>query len=371
MKSQSSIASKVLIAASGTGGHLFPALYIAEALKQASPHIEIEFLGSGRPLEEQIIGRAGFTRHVVQIGGLRRLGIKGFSRWLMQLPKASANVWGLISRFKPDLVIGVGGYVTFLPITLARLRGIPTWIHEAERKPGLANYVLSFLATKVSTAHKDAAFPKLASTLHTGAPLKRELFLMNFRKHSLSTPCRVLITGGSQGADGLDKGIAALKELLARLNVELIHQCRPENQQFLEEEYGSVGVKATVTPFLEKMEQYYEWSDIVITRSGAGAVRELDVVGRPTILVPLPNAQEQLENARSLAGKGQAIIVEEGPEMVIALAAALEKLCREEYYQAFNRSDSQDQGADAATIIAEAALSLIKNPDGSVAKRAT
>lgn len=371
MKSHPSSPPRVLLAASGTGGHLFPALYIGEALKEAAPGTEIEFLGSGRPLEEQIIGKAGYPRHVVTIGGLRRLGMKGLFRWLFQLPKASLDVWRILSRLKPDLVVGVGGYVTFLPVTLATLRGIPTWIHEAERKPGLANYVLSYLASRVSTAHQDAAFPKGARTVFTGAPLKRELFNKSFVKHTLSIPPRILVTGGSQGADGVDKGMGAIKELLGRFKVELVHQCRPENREFLEGEYASVGVKAVVVPFLEQMEKYYEWADIVITRSGAGAIRELDVVGRPSILIPLPNAQEQLENAHTLERKGQAIVVEEGVGFATGLAAALEKLCREEYYQAFNRSENQDQRADAATTIAREALSLMKRPGEAVASRAT
>ena len=137
-------APRVLVAASGSGGHLMPARYIIEALQSLHPDAKVEFVGSGRVLEGTIIDPTGITRHIIHTVGIKRRGIKGFLEFLLTTPKAVFRTVKLFRSLRPDVVIGVGGYVTFFPVTLAFLFRIPRWIHEAERKPGLATYVLSF-----------------------------------------------------------------------------------------------------------------------------------------------------------------------------------------------------------------------------------
>ena len=164
---------RVLIAASGSGGHLFPALLIARAFRKLAPGARVEFVGCGRPLEEEIVVKGGFVRHVIPAVGLMRGGLSGLFRFLVNLPSGAWRVWSLLSRLRPQIVVGVGGYVTFLPVTLARLRGIPTWIHEPELKPGLANRILSHYASRISLGFNEndnIILERLVSTLYCPKP---------------------------------------------------------------------------------------------------------------------------------------------------------------------------------------------------------
>ena len=146
---------RIIVAASGTGGHLIPALHIVDALKRAEPSCVVEFIGAGRPLEEKLIVEKGYTRHTIASAGIKRRRLTGAVQFLVRFPKGVSQIRSLYRSFRPDVVVGVGGYVSVLPVIVARFMGIPTWIHEAERKPGLANKVLGYFADRMSTAFAD------------------------------------------------------------------------------------------------------------------------------------------------------------------------------------------------------------------------
>lgn len=343
--------TKVLIAAAGTGGHLFPALYLAQALKEEEPNCEIRFVGVGRPLEAKIIDQAGFNRSTLRIQGVKGGGFGGLLRWLRDLPRPGLDCWKLFREFRPDIVVGVGGYVSVVPVIMARLLGIKSWIHEAEAQLGLANKLLIWFADRLSLSYPDTKvfFPKKAR--YTGHPLrpqlKQALFLTE-RKERF----RLLIMGGSQGAAAIDKGMMELAPILWRLGVkEVLHQTRPENKGVVAGAYAASGFvvndgemsdsitsgvalevngraqqggAASVVSFLDRMEEAYAWADVIVARTGAGTTRELLVVNRPTICVPFPRGHEQLDNARILASKGIGIVVEEGEEHPALPADALQ-----------------------------------------------
>jgi UDP-N-acetylglucosamine--N-acetylmuramyl-(pentapeptide) pyrophosphoryl-undecaprenol N-acetylglucosamine transferase len=343
---------RVLIAASGTGGHLFPAVYIANELRDKYS-AEVQFIGSGRPLEQKIVEGAGYKRSVIDTVGLRRLGLKGFFQWLQKLPRAIIKTWQVISRTQPDVIVGVGGYVSFLPVFIGFLRGIPTWIHEAERKPGLANFFLSLIATRISTAYPQVNFLRSGNAVYTGHPLRPELLDADFSIDPANIlPKKILILGGSQGSEGLDKGVISLCADFKEHDCSIWHQSRTENAPWLTEEYRKGAVSAKVVAFIDAVEEAYKWSDIIISRAGAGTVRELFVANRPAILIPLPKAEEQYLNAREIVNAGRGVLVEEGEGYFERLKAAFSAVSSKDRYAQLFSPLKNELKKDAAGEIA-------------------
>lgn len=357
---------RVLIAASGTGGHLFPALSIAQAFKALQPGITIEFVGSGRTLEG-LVEAAGFVRHRIATVGIKRRGPVGFLQFIFFLPKAFCQMWSIFSRLRPQVVVGVGGYVTFLPVLIGFLRRVPAWIHEAEKKPGLANYVLSFIASRVSTGFPDAKMPRSSNVVFTGQPLRAELLQVRAEKTKAkaaepAAAKNLLVLGGSQGAQALDSVMLELTDLLKERGLSVWHQCREENLARAEERYREARVPANVVKFVDDVAAAYRWADLIISRSGAGAVMELGVVNVPAVLVPYPYAQgnHQRANAMTLVEAGKALLVEEGESFSARLREALLKLLDPVQCRALREKPYVPRALDAAEKIAQGCMELIK-----------
>ncbi len=354
-------AGRILIAASGTGGHLFPALYIARAIQKLDPGVEIQFVGSGRPLEEKIIGATGMGRHVIDIVGVNRRGFRGLFEFLGKFPRAFLQTWNLLSKFKPQVVVGVGGYASVLPVALAWLRGIPTWIHEAELSPGLANRFLGYLATKSSTAFKDARMPRPARAVFSGHPVRAEILQVPKQIPEGSAITHLLILGGSQGAESLDRGFVQLHSLLKELKLQIRHQARQVNVDAVRAAYAGAGVSATVSPFIEDMAEALSWADLVVARSGAGTLMELSVVNRPVIFVPLPTRGiQQAANAKVLEAQGKALVVEEGPEFARRLGAALRFLSTPQNFFEMQARPGEQKCVTAAQTIAQGVMEIAR-----------
>ena len=357
---------RVLIAASGTGGHLFPAVDIAKALVRRPEPVRVEFIGAGRPLEAAIVDAAGFTRHVIKTVGIKQRGLRGALEFSLTLPGALRRLWRLFSSFRPDAVVGVGGYVSVLPVTMARLRGVPTWIHEAERRPGMANALLARYADKISIAFEDAEVPCRHKAVYTGQPIREIFREIAAERHEVERPRRVLITGGSQGARALDEALLALTDVLRECGVLVRHQCRTENVEKVRAGYRAAGIEAQVEDFIADLPDAYRWCDLVIARAGAATVMELGVVNRPAILVPFPYAQgnHQLRNAEILADAGKAVIVEEGEGFRERLGAALRELQDSSRYCAMRDRPYRSRSLDAAQAIATGCMALVRRGGG-------
>jgi UDP-N-acetylglucosamine--N-acetylmuramyl-(pentapeptide) pyrophosphoryl-undecaprenol N-acetylglucosamine transferase len=351
---------RVLMASGGTGGHVFPGVHIADALKAAGP-VEITFVGVGRPTEERIITGAGYEHRVVKTVGLKGRGLKGIVGFFLSIPKALLETRTLFEEKQPDIVIATGGYPSFFPVIMACFCRIPRWLHEAERRPGLANTVLSLFASKISLAFEDAAMPFWARTIYTGHPVRSAL--TNARKEvpERTVPERVLILGGSQGAGALDKSAEALATLYKENGIEVWHQCRAGNEEMVQGFYDAAGVTARVMSFIDSVDEAYEWSDLIIARSGAGTVSEIAVVNRPAIFVPFPFAQgnHQEANARLLVDQEKALLVKEGDDFDKRLLGAVKDLLVGETYCAMYRKEAEVSGIGAAALIARFAKNLI------------
>jgi UDP-N-acetylglucosamine--N-acetylmuramyl-(pentapeptide) pyrophosphoryl-undecaprenol N-acetylglucosamine transferase len=353
---------RVLVAASGTGGHLIPALHIIRALQELRPGSVIETIGAGKPLEEKIFVQNGFTRHVISAVGVKHRGVLGLLGSVARLPVGFFQCAALFRRFKPDVVVGVGGYVTVLPVIVARLMRIPTWIHEAELHPGLANALLGRFADRASVAFAETKLRGRVKSVFTGHPVRPELKRVDPRVISSVVPKRLLILGGSQGARGLDTVIPEIGEVLCSRGVEVVHQSRPENIELVMNSYRAAGVKASVVSFIDDMAGAYEWSDIVISRAGASSVAEVGAVNRPAIFVPYPFQQgtHQTDNAMALAAAGKALVVEETqPEFGRRLREALTTLLEQEAYSAMKSAPFEPRGLEAAAHIARGIVELV------------
>lgn len=349
---------KILIASAGTGGHLFPARYIAEALLKKDAAFDIRFIGAGRPLEAEIIDKSGFRRYVLKTSGISRLGFAGVIKWISSLPGAFLECKKIFKEFKPDIVIGVGGYITFIPIILGWLTGRPTWIHEAEHTPGMANNVLSLVAKRISLSHQNTVFLLSSKTVYTGHPLRTTMRTENFIKQGNERK-NIFVTGGSQGAKAIDDVMLKISKNLAELKVAIFHQARQENCENLSKKYNELGMQSIVKSFVDNIEDIYRWSDLIITRTGAGAVREILVTQRPTICIPLPHAKEQYENAELIHNRGQGIIIEEGENFENRLMDAIILALKPDSFVIKKEDNTVSFDEAAAERIAEGVLELI------------
>lgn len=352
---------RVLIAASGTGGHLFPGVFIARAFQRLSPGVVLEFIGSGRELEEKIIGGAGFKINKISAVGVKHRGIKGLLQTLVYTPIALLQVIFLFIRFRPQVVVGVGGYVTFLPIMAAFLLRIPTWIHEAEIEPGMANKYLSRYANRISLAFQESSLINKNNAVYTGHPVRESISEVTAGLNKGEQPKRILVLGGSQGARALDQVMQNLGPELANYAVEVYHQSRPESISQLEEAYKKSGIKARLAIFIEDMAAAYSWADIIVARSGAGTVMEIGAINRPTLFVPYPHAQgdHQSVNAETLVKVGKALIVKEGDSFQENFKTALLKLLEPLEYHKIKERPYQGRSKDAAHAIASGCLELV------------
>jgi UDP-N-acetylglucosamine--N-acetylmuramyl-(pentapeptide) pyrophosphoryl-undecaprenol N-acetylglucosamine transferase len=361
---QSVKTARVLVAASSSGGHLIPALHIMKAIKEAQPGSVVEAIGTGRPLEEKILVENGFTRHVIEAVAIKQRGFLGPVRFILSLPRGVAACVRLFRSFKPDAVVGVGGYVSVLPVVVARCMRIPTWIHEAELQPGLANKFLAYWADRISISFTDTKVRGRARSVCTGHPVRPELKSVARMTVQPGSPKHLLVLGGSQGARGLDEMIPVIGPMLKERGIEVVHQCREENMELVRNSYRACGVAASVVPFIDDMAGAYEWSDVIISRAGASSVAEIACVNRPVIFVPYPFQQgtHQSDNARSLAQAGKAVVIEENqPEFGPRLLKALEGLLTPEGFKSMKMAPYEPRGLGAAQAIAEGVLTLVSD----------
>lgn len=334
---------KVYIATSGTGGHILPAVYIANELKTLGA--DVKFFGSGKPLEKKLI--EGFDIIELSVTGIAGLGIIGVLKFLLALPGSAYVIFREYLRNKPHAVLGAGGYVSVLPILIARMLGIKTWIHEAENHFGLANRLLKYFAHNISAAH-----PDLPGTIYTGHPVRSDL--KNITPNTCEEPKKILVLGGSQGALALDETVPEI----IQDGLEVHHQAREENLSKVSARYKERGINALVVPFFKDLTAEYSWADIIISRAGAGSVMEISFTNRPTIFVPFPYAQgnHQKENAKKL--KSKSILVEEGNNFEAKLAIAVNQLLQRDFYQSMKNASFTPPPIDAAQKIAKGLLQI-------------
>ena len=324
---------RVLIAAGGTGGHVFPALAVAEELK--SRGLSVTWLGTPNGLEAKWVPEAGIEFHVLAVRGLRGRGLLGLLTAPIVVLRALLGALRVVRSVRPNLVLGMGGYASGPTGVAARLSGVPLAIHEQNAIPGLTNRLLAPLAARVMEAFP-GSFPASTGAIHTGNPLRRS-FAERAPEESAhaSGPTgdeglvRILVLGGSQGALALNRVLpGAFARAAKTIHLAVWHQTGAAHQELTREAYSGCTFEARAEAFIEDMPAAYRWADLVICRAGAMTVAELAYTGVASVLVPFPHAVDdhQSANAAHLAASGAAVLLpqsELAPERCAGLISEL------------------------------------------------
>lgn len=327
---------KIIIAGGGTGGHIFPAIAVANALRKIDPAVEILFIGAKGKMEMEKVPQAGYAIEGLDIAGFNRSSLLKNIGLPFKLLKSFFQVRKIIADFMPDAVMGVGGYSSFPVLRYAQSRGIPTFIHESNSFAGKSNMMLGKKATKVFVAGDgmEKFFPA-DRLLITGNPVRSVIAANNISRDKGmeffgldASKKTVLATGGSLGAKGINEALDAQIDLFAKNDIQLIWQTgKPFVEQASERAVENRNIWAN--SFITQMEFAYAAADVVISRSGAMAIAELCVVKKPAVLVPFPFAAEdhQTVNAQHLVDKQAAIMVKdsEAREKLVNTVIALAK----------------------------------------------
>tara|TARA_Y100000991_G_scaffold100874_1_gene76072 strand:+ start:5298 stop:6401 length:1104 start_codon:yes stop_codon:yes gene_type:complete len=329
--------NRVVISGGGTGGHIFPAIAIADEIKRRNPQVDILFVGAEGKMEMERVPKAGYSIEGLPIVGLQRK--LTFSNFLLpfKLFNSLLKARRIIKRFKPQLVIGVGGYASGPTLKIAQILGIPTVIQEQNSFPGKTNILLSKKASLICTAYANLEqfFSKEKIKL-TGNPVRQELSNIEITKEAALegfglSPLHktVLVIGGSLGAKTLNDSMLKNIEHISNEKLQFIWQCGKGYIDQINESIKDIPTQIKLMPFISKMHAAYAAADIVVSRSGALSVSELCLVGKPVILVPSPNVSEdhQTKNAMALVSVNAALLMRDAnvrEDLVPALYALVE-----------------------------------------------
>ena len=309
---------RAVIAGGGTGGHLYPGIAIARELAARRPGSTISFAGTARGIETKVVPREGFELDLLRIAGLKGRSPLAAVRGVLLLPRSFADAWGIISRRRPDVVIGVGGYASGPVVMLAALRGIPTLLAEQNAVPGLTNRILARVVGAAAVTFDSTVSFFGRRGFVAGNPVRPEFF-----QHAdgaepppdgTGRKARILVFGGSQGAHAINVAmVAAAPRLAADGGVDVTHQTGERDVDLVRGGYRDAGLAARVEPFLYAMDREMKRADVVVSRAGATTIAELAAMGRPAILVPLPTAADdhQKKNAEVFARAGAGELIEQ------------------------------------------------------------
>ena len=319
-----------LIMAGGTGGHIFPGLAVAESLREAG--WRVHWLGVPGNMESQWVPQRGFAFEPVEFGGVRGKGIVSLALLPMRLLKAFWQSIQVVRRVKPDVVVGLGGYITFPGGMMSVLLGKPLVLHEQNSVAGMANRVLAGVADCIFTA-----FPNvLKKAVWVGNPLRQDFLNKPSpveRFAARTGPLKLWVVGGSLGAQALNEIVPkALALMPAHKRPVVVHQSGAKQIDALRSNYEKAGVQAELTPFIEDTAEAFAQADLIICRSGASTVTEIAAVGAAAIYVPFPFAVDdhQTTNAQFLVAEGGGWLMPQADLTPQALADKLESITREE-----------------------------------------
>ena len=316
MKDEKAHCMRLIITGGGTGGHLFPGISLAQAMVQAYPGCEVLFIGTERKVDKTALSGLGFVAMTIKSQGIKGKNAAAKIRAMLQQPAALFEAVRIIRKFGPDLVFGVGGYVTGPVILAARLLGVTTCIHEQNSIPGLANRLLGHIADRifVSLPGSEKYFPP-AKTILSGNPVRSKIVKTanQVAQKKYQEPLTLLILGGSQGAQRLNSLMleAAASSLADRTPIpNIIHQTGEHDEIHVRQKYAELGINARVQAFFSDMAEIYSRADLVVSRAGATTLAELTVFHKPVILVPFPFAADNHQeiNGRYLVEAGGALM---------------------------------------------------------------
>ncbi|MDC9728642.1 MAG: undecaprenyldiphospho-muramoylpentapeptide beta-N-acetylglucosaminyltransferase [Methyloprofundus sp.] len=348
---------RIVIMAGGTGGHIFPALAVAQYLQKQN--WQVTWVGTHKGMESRIVPENNIEIDYLSVNGLRGKGKLAKIKMPIMLIKSCLEARAVLKKRQPDVVLGMGGFVAGPGGLVAKLLGIPLVIHEQNRVPGTTNRLLAKVATKVLQAFPDS-FSGDKQAIFTGNPL-REAFLQEAKEVVEKTshaPLHLLVIGGSLGAQQLNQVMPETAKLLAA--VEVRHQTGSKMQSEVEKNYQEKQVQATVTAFIDDVAEAYRWADVVICRAGAMTVSEVAAMGVPSVLVPYPYAidDHQTANAQYLSDAGAAIIIQQNKLEIGFLAETIKEVIKNKAVMA--NAAKQSAKLDATQQVANYCIEVAK-----------
>jgi UDP-N-acetylglucosamine--N-acetylmuramyl-(pentapeptide) pyrophosphoryl-undecaprenol N-acetylglucosamine transferase len=303
---------RVILAGGGTGGHVIPAIAIAQEI-QKRYGAEVLFIGTARGLENRLVPAAGFPLQLVKVGALNRVSLATRAKTVFDLPRAVFDAGKILNEFQPDVVIGVGGYASGPAMLSAILKHIPTLAFEPNLVPGFANRVVARFVS-AAAVHFEQTAERFRNAVVTGVPV-RPAFFQILKKPYTPTSLTLLVFGGSQGARAISQAmVRALPELTKRLpGLSVIHQTGERDYNEVQATYAQATIPAEVHKFIDDMPGFFARADLVLCRSGASTVAEICAAGKPAIFVPFPLAADdhQRRNAEALEQAKAAVVLEE------------------------------------------------------------
>ena len=346
-----------LIMAGGTGGHIFPGLAVAQALRERG--WQVHWLGAPDSMESRLVPAQGFTLETIDFSGVRGKGLVTLALLPLRLLKAFWQALAVVRRVKPDVVVGLGGYISFPGGMMAVLAGKPLVLHEQNSVAGMANRVLAGVADRVFTA-----FPKVfAKGQWVGNPLRPAFTqqpLPAARFAGRSGPLRLLVVGGSLGARALNDVVPqALALIPADLRPQVLHQSGAKQIDALRANYAAAGVDAMLTPFIDDTAQAFADADVIVCRAGASTVTEIAAVGAAAIYVPFPSAVDdhQTTNARFIVDAGGGWLLPQGELDAEMLSNMLQNMQRSTLLERAEQAKNM-QKIEATTAVVRACEEL-------------
>ncbi|HKD65507.1 MAG TPA: undecaprenyldiphospho-muramoylpentapeptide beta-N-acetylglucosaminyltransferase [Candidatus Binataceae bacterium] len=354
---------KMVISGGGTGGHLSPALALGEELKRMRPDAELRFIGTSAGLDRQFLSRSGFPYELLDVGGVAGHSVREMPIALLKMVKATFRARALLKVWKPELVVGVGGYASMPAAVAALSLRIPLLLMEQNTRPGLTNRVLARFARRICVAFEDTLplLPRSKVQL-TGNPVR---FTPVNKPHQQPGLFSILVLGGSSGAHRLNLGALKAFEILNKdvMKFQIVHQTGAADEGLVRSAYQQAGIEADVVSFIYTMAEAFAQADLVVARSGAMTVSEIALAGCPAIFVPYPfhRDRQQEHNARTLERQGGALIVPDDEKLGENLARAIRDLAADRpRLNAMAERAEHAAKPDAAAAIAKACLEIVQ-----------
>jgi UDP-N-acetylglucosamine--N-acetylmuramyl-(pentapeptide) pyrophosphoryl-undecaprenol N-acetylglucosamine transferase len=317
---------RVILAGGGTGGHVIPALAIAREL-ESSYSAECCFIGTRRGIETRLVPAAGFPLELIEVGALNQVSLATRAKTMLGLPLAMLNSLRIVRKFRPDVMIGVGGYASGPAMLAAVLRRVPTVAFEPNVIPGFANRMVAPFVS-AAAVHFEETKKYFRNCRVTGVPVRAEFF--ELPRRDPATPPTLLVFGGSQGARAVNQAVtgamATLRDRIA--GVQLLHQTGERDYDTTVAAYEKLGVPVEVYKFMDNMPAMFACADLIVSRAGASTVAEIAAAGKPSIFVPFPKAADdhQRRNAEAMQRAGAAVMLEERDLTSANLAATVARL---------------------------------------------
>lgn len=353
---------RAILAGGGTGGHVIPALAIAQELKKRYAG-DILFIGTARGIENRLVPAAGFPLKLVEVGALKNVSLATRLKTAFDLPRAVWNAGQILGELRPDVVIGVGGYASGPAMLAAMLRCIPTLAFEPNVVPGFANRVVARFVS-AAAVHFDATTKYFRNARVTGVPVREAFFEISPRPAG-STPA-LLVFGGSQGAHAINQTmLEAARGLRERIpGLGIVHQTGERDYEEVRAAYAGLGGTFEAFRFIDDMPSAFANADLILCRSGASTVAEIAAAGKPAVFVPFPRAADdhQKRNAEALERVGAAVMLEEvnlNPATLMDTIAGL--FTDANRLSAMGKASRAMSHPNAAAEIAEMAFALVKS----------